>query len=189
VTVRRIRAVANSQVHPIRPLHAPSESPTEDLSFDALFRSYAGYVAAISLRILGHGDDVEDVVQDVFVDAMRGIHTLVDPTGVKRWLATITVHVASRRLRRRRFLRAFGVDRSPVEVVAPGASPDERALLAEIFQVLDTLRTNDRVAWSLRYLEGERLEEVAVICRCSLATAKRRIAVAQTAIEEAVGHV
>ena len=42
----------------------------------------------------------------------------------------------------------------------------------------------NRVAWTLNYVEGETLEEVARLCGCSLATAKRRIAAAQRFIEE-----
>jgi RNA polymerase sigma-70 factor, ECF subfamily len=40
------------------------------------------------------------------------------------------------------------------------------------------------VAWSLRHIEGERLDEVAALCECSLATAKRRIAAASVRLEE-----
>jgi RNA polymerase sigma-70 factor (ECF subfamily) len=38
------------------------------------------------------------------------------------------------------------------------------------------------VAWLLRHVEGERLQDVALACGCSLATAKRRIASAQAAL-------
>jgi RNA polymerase sigma-70 factor (ECF subfamily) len=40
------------------------------------------------------------------------------------------------------------------------------------------------VAWTLRHVEGESLEEVAVLCDCSLATAKRRIASAHEKIKQ-----
>jgi RNA polymerase sigma-70 factor (ECF subfamily) len=40
-----------------------------------------------------------------------------------------------------------------------------------------------RVAWTLRYVEGEKLERVAEHCGCSLATAKRRIAAAHAKIQ------
>jgi RNA polymerase sigma-70 factor (ECF subfamily) len=52
--------------------------------------------------------------------------------------------------------------------------------------VLDELPAAERLAWTLRHVEGERLEQVARQCGCSLATAKRRIAAAQDAIEQAV---
>ena len=39
--------------------------------------------------------------------------------------------------------------------------------------------SDQRIAWSLRYVEGYALGEVASACGCSLATAKRKIAAAQ----------
>jgi RNA polymerase sigma-70 factor (ECF subfamily) len=38
---------------------------------------------------------------------------------------------------------------------------------------------DDRLAWSLRHIEGHALAGVAEACGCSLATAKRRIDAAQ----------
>ena len=42
-----------------------------------------------------------------------------------------------------------------------------------------SLPADERIAWTLRYVERHRLETVAVMMDCSLATAKRRIARAQ----------
>jgi len=47
----------------------------------------------------------------------------------------------------------------------------------------------DRVAFVLHHIEGETLEAVAQICRCSLATTKRRVARAQRAIDQLAGDV
>jgi RNA polymerase sigma-70 factor (ECF subfamily) len=81
----------------------------------------------------------------------------------------------------------FGLD-DPVtygSVIDPSASPEQKALLGRVYRVLDGMPTNERVAWALRYVEGEPLESVAVLSGCSLATAKRRIAAAARTIEEA----
>jgi RNA polymerase sigma-70 factor (ECF subfamily) len=44
---------------------------------------------------------------------------------------------------------------------------------------LQTLPASDRIAWTLRFIERQRLETVAELMSCSLATAKRRILRAQ----------
>jgi RNA polymerase sigma-70 factor (ECF subfamily) len=54
--------------------------------------------------------------------------------------------------------------------------------------VLARVPVDCRAAWVLRHVEGEQLDAVALACRCSLATVKRRIAVAQSRIDEALGH-
>ena len=49
-------------------------------------------------------------------------------------------------------------------------------MLEALYAALAALPVDERLAWTLRHVEGSTLEEVAVGCGCSLATAKRRIA-------------
>jgi RNA polymerase sigma-70 factor (ECF subfamily) len=71
--------------------------------------------------------------------------------------------------------------------IASGASAEQRALLSRVYAILESLPVDVRIAWTLRHVEGEKLESVARLCGCSLATAKRRIASAQQAMDEAFG--
>jgi RNA polymerase sigma-70 factor (ECF subfamily) len=157
------------------------------LEFDAVFRRYAPYVAAVAHRLLGRDSEVDDTVQEVFLVAVRGLSRVRDPASVKGWLARIAVRAARRRLRLRRLRGLFGVhDPLAYDSVADRqASPEERALLGRVYRVLDAVPTDQRIAWTLRHIEGERLEAVAELCGCSLATAKRRIAAASRILEEA----
>jgi RNA polymerase sigma-70 factor, ECF subfamily len=158
-----------------------------ELSPDALFRQYAPYVAKIAHQLLGRDDEVDDVIQDVFLAAVRGVHQVREPERIRGWLAAVTVRKARRRLRARRVLHFFGAD-PPHEyhtVVDASASPEQRALMARVYKILDRLPADDRIAWALRYVEGQKLEQVAELVDCSLATAKRRIARAQALLEEA----
>ena len=157
-------------------------------TLDEAFRAYAPYVAAIAFRLLGRDHEVDDVVQDVFLAAHRGLATLRDPEAVKGWLATVTVRVARRRLWLRKFRSFLRLDDAPAyaDVASSGASPEQKALLARVYVLLDALPVEQRVAWVLRHVEGEELSGVASACACSLATAKRRIAAASDAIERAM---
>jgi RNA polymerase sigma-70 factor (ECF subfamily) len=160
-------------------------SPPETL--EQAFRTHVRYVAAIALRILGRDDEVDDVVQDVFLAAFKGLRSLREPAAIKYWLATVTVRVATRRLRRRKLRGWLGLDERQYDgVAADSASPEQRALLSAVYAIIDKLPVNERIAWTLRHVEGMALEEVAQVCRCSLATAKRRIAAAHDQIDRAV---
>lgn len=169
--------------------HEPGlrESHVTQASLDPeqVFRRYAAYVAATAHRLLGRDEEVDDTVQEVFVVAVRSLHKVRDPEAVKGWLACIAVRVVRRRLRWRWAKRMVGIDAGGrQDIVDRSASPEHRALLAQVFQILESLPSSDRIAWSLRYLQGERLEDVAQQCGCSLATAKRRIAAASRVMEE-----
>src|SRR5258708_2484860 len=87
------------------PLTMAMDHPALDL--EAAFRRYSRYVAAVALRLLGRDDEVDDVVQEVFLAALRGMRRLREPEAVRGWLATVTVRIAGRRLRRRRLRTLF----------------------------------------------------------------------------------
>jgi RNA polymerase sigma-70 factor (ECF subfamily) len=170
---------------------APQEEavPTHDL--DALYRAYAPYVAAIAVRILGRDHEVDDLVQDAFVNALRGLAGLREPAAVKGWLARITVRLATRRLRARGLRRFLHIDRDVYDselACAPAATAEERALIAEVYRLLDRLPAADRVAWVLRHVQGEPLHRIPELCACSLSTAQRRLTRAQSAIDKELGH-
>jgi len=165
-------------------------SSGEQTSFlDDVYRRYCRYVAAVVLRLDGRQIEVDDIVQDVFVEAARGVARLRDPDAIKGWLATITVRIVRARLRTRRLRRFLGLDAHPdyAGLVDPSASPLDKLLLRAVYRVLDELPVDDRLAFTLHHIEGEKLEAVARLCGCSCATAKRRIARAQRALEERLG--
>jgi RNA polymerase sigma-70 factor (ECF subfamily) len=163
----------------------PDEPGAEPLSLDEAFRACSGDIATLALRLLGRRDQVEDVVHDTFLAARRGLETLRQRSEARTWLATVALRVVRRRLRLRKVRGLIGAD--DAQLTEPSASAHDRALLAALYQALDTLEVEERLAWSLRQLHGERLEEVAALCGCSLMTAKQRIASAQISLQEALG--
>jgi RNA polymerase sigma-70 factor (ECF subfamily) len=185
---------------PIEPFRTEAATPAEadsapshaQLDTAVAYRRYAPYVAKIGMRILGRRDEIDDFVQDVFLSVHRNLASLREPGAIKSWLAKLAVHEATRRLRRQRLRRWFGLDAMPdyVDIADAVASPEQRTLLTHVFRLLDALPPEDRVAWALRYIEGETMVRVAALCDCSLSTAKRRVANAELALERSgVGHV
>jgi RNA polymerase sigma-70 factor (ECF subfamily) len=153
--------------------------------FELLFEKYSGYVAGLAARLLGSSDsELDDVVQDVFWLASRRIEKIPDLIQARGWLATVTTRVVKRKLLRRRFRSTFLASARNVDVPTRGATAEERAILARLYEVLERLPIDQRIAWSLRYLEGEPLDAIAVACGCSLSTAKRRVGAARDVIEE-----
>jgi RNA polymerase sigma-70 factor (ECF subfamily) len=185
---------ASSKPTPGAPL--PSDAPGAESvaadNVDAFIRSYSQYVARLAYRLLGRDEEVDDVVQDVFVAFLRFRHDIREPNAVRSWLATTTVRTVHKRLRTRmrrvRALLRLEGDHAGSEAAAQGASPEDQTALARIHEALDEVPAKVRIAWILRYLEQETNEDVARLCRCSLATAKRRIAQANLAVQKAIGQ-
>jgi RNA polymerase sigma-70 factor (ECF subfamily) len=64
-------------------------------------------------------------------------------------------------------------------VAAPVEDHEARNLLEKVYGLLDKLPADERIAFTLRYIDERPLLEVAEVCDCSLATIKRRIARAE----------
>jgi RNA polymerase sigma-70 factor (ECF subfamily) len=154
---------------------------------DAIFRRHLDTVAGLALRLLRHRADMEDVVQDTFIIALEKLEELRDGGALRPWLMQIAVSLVRRRLRRRRILRFVGLNPgeadAPLDALASEALDAEAcAELAGLDRALAELPAEARIAWMLRYVEGEAMEDVAFACGCSLSTVKRRIAAADARV-------
>jgi RNA polymerase sigma-70 factor, ECF subfamily len=149
------------------------------------FRRHRGLLAATAARVLGRGDDVDDVLQDAFVEALRGVHNLREPAALRAWLTRITIRAAQRRRARGGFVR---IDEAPAaaEIADPRASALDLALLRAVGQVVAGIPDERRRPWDLRTLEGEPLGNIAARCGCSRTTVKRRIAEVQGILDAAL---
>jgi RNA polymerase sigma-70 factor (ECF subfamily) len=152
-------------------------------AFEQLYRRHAGFAFGLVVRLQGSKLDVEDVVHDAFLRVRAELGGLRDPGAFKSWLGSIVVSQVRMRLRKGRLLRTLGLATpEPVDLdslASEVAGPEVRAQLAQLYALLRVLPADERIAWTLRHVERHRLEEVAELTQCSLATAKRRLLRAQ----------
>jgi len=158
---------------------------------EALYRRHVGYVAGMVTRLLGGAPEAEDVVQDTFAIGLERLDTVRNPGAVRAWFAQIAVSQVRRRLRRTKLLTRIGLhpslDHTQLESLAiEEADAETRAELAKLGAALGKLPTDDRLAWMLRFVEGEPFKEIARLCDCSLATVKRRVAAASSELRKHV---
>jgi RNA polymerase sigma-70 factor (ECF subfamily) len=175
-----------------RPSHipAPRQSPPAPLRIEDLFRDHAAHVASLGLMVLGQRDEVDDLVQDVFLRAWRALRKLRQPELARPWLMTIAIRLARRRLQRRRLLRGRlpPPDLDYEQIAAPGISAEDRVLVQQLFRALEALPVDLKVAWVLRHWNGETVESIAALCRWSRSTTKRRINAAHERVLRRVGR-
>jgi RNA polymerase sigma-70 factor, ECF subfamily len=154
-----------------------------------IYRHHARSVANLAARLTGSRADAEDIVQETFVIALERLNELRDPAALRPWLMRIAVSRAQRKMRRRQMLRWLGLDRTEADFsldsLASGeCSADTRVELMRIAEVLARCEVAARTAWMLHRVEGETLEATAVALDCSLATVKRKIAMAEEMIHK-----
>lgn len=143
-------------------------------------------VNGLAWRLMPGDPDIEDLAQDVFIQAFDGLHRLTEPAAFGTWLGSITIRTAHKRLRRKRLKRRLGLARSePIDVdsiISSEAPPDVASELRAMYLMLDTLPVEVRIALVLRRVEGLQLTEIAEQMGLSLATVKRRLEAAEAAL-------
>jgi len=156
---------------------------------EALFRRHVRFVNGLAFRLLPRDAELDDLVQDSFIEAFSGLTRLADPGAFKGWLGAIVVRTAHKRIRRRRLLERLGLRRrEPIDleaVVGSSSSAEHALALRRVYAVLESMDPEERIALVLRRVEGLELTEVADRMGLSLATVKRRLTKAEAVLATA----
>jgi RNA polymerase sigma-70 factor, ECF subfamily len=137
---------------------------------DTLDRVYERHVSDVSRwmrRLIGPRQDVEDLIHEVFLVALRRRGSFRGDASVKTWLFRITHQVARSRRGRERwrrwlFLRhASGLADARPAPVTPLEEIEQREQIARLYQALDRLPDDQRTALILFEIEGLPGDEVA----------------------------
>ena len=138
-------------------------------AFVDLIRAYHAYIYAIVIEMVNNPQDAEEIVQDTFVNAYRGLAEYEERSKFKTWLAEIA------RNRARSWLRKQRVDTVPIDELSlfdeVGNStvkmqdlPDEQLILSEqrelIRRALGTLSPKEREIAHSYYLDGADYHEL-----------------------------
>lgn len=137
----------------------------EHLDAEALYRAHADFVARFLLRLGAHGQDVPDLLQEVFLVAHRRGGFVLDRAKPTTWLAEISFRVFSdRRKKSRRKLEdsdSETVIMAPSQASSPSERTEKREALARVQSALDTLTPEKRAVFVLYELEGESCDSIA----------------------------
>jgi len=155
------------------------------LAFEQLVFRHDKNVLSIAARYVTSADDAKDIYQEVFLRVYRGLKRFRFRSEFSTWVHRITVNVClTHRSRSRRTLPTlFLNDRndedadSHGEIRDPAWGPDHQAVSADISsrieKALESLSPKQKLVFTLRHMEGYRLQEIALMMNCVEGTVKR----------------
>ena len=128
-------------------------------------------------RILGSNRELEDLLQDAFIEIFRALPSFRGDSTLSRWCQTIAVRVAYLAISRR---RPPAVDLALVEEVLPSDADVRRHLIVReaarrLYAALDRIEAKQRIAFALAAIDGKSLAEVAELTESSLFAVKTRV--------------
>lgn len=152
-------------------------------SMGELFDRHAGRMKSLALRILRLGDEAEDVVQEVFVQAWQQAHRFDAQRGnVLAWLSIMTRSRSLDRWRRRATRRESAVSEAH-ELEAPRPA-DNMAEGWAARTALGDLPEEQRQLLELAYWEGLSQSEIATRLGLPLGTVKTRMRIGLKTLRE-----
>jgi RNA polymerase sigma-70 factor (ECF subfamily) len=151
-------------------------------AFRELVERHSHRVFQLAFRLTGNEEDAEDVVQDTFLRAYRGLSRFEERAQFLTWLHRIASNCAMD-LARRRPLRADRVEPLDEGRPLPGGeasdsipNPERQALASEtgrrVAAALTRLSPMERTAFVLRHFEGRPISEIAQTLQIRAGAAK-----------------
>ncbi len=148
---------------------------------DQFYRRFRRQVAANLYRVLGQRTDLDDLVQDVFIIAFRGLARFRGEARLSTWLYRICVNVALGRIRQKTRRPPAMLMANPVvdEVDSSPPSP-EQALRQQqdrerVYRALEAMPAKKRLVLYLHEIEGLDLKEIAYIVDAHPVTVRTRL--------------
>lgn len=160
-------------------------------AFGELIRRYQKQVFRIVLRMVKSPDDADDITQDTFVRAHRGLGTFKDEFDFHPWLFRIAYNQAINFINKRKRQAAADIDEVPERDMKTGPEPESpvqsasrHELLGRLAAALERLPEEQRTVFLLRVQEGLSYEEIAETMDTPKGTVMSRLARARMALRK-----
>ncbi len=158
------------------------------LAFRTLYERSRTDVARLVYRMIGARSDLEDVIQEVFIQAYKSLKDFRGQSKFSTWLHRVTVNVVLMHRRSARSRPVFA-DEPPGDPslrsddLAPDEDAERRERVRAFGRLLDRLADKKRVVFVLHELEGLPPSEIAVIVGAPVLTVRTRLFYARRELE------
>jgi RNA polymerase sigma-70 factor (ECF subfamily) len=172
-------------------------------AFGNLVDKYMPRTYGLALRMLADPSDAEDITQEAFLKAYKGLKGFRGESTFFTWLCRIVIHLCQDLKRKKRFRSRFihifpGNNHEEPSRSIESSVPDlrwssnpavvaEQAELAHLVQkILSTLPVRQKTVFVLKHFQGLKIKEIAEILGISEGTAKSHLARAVVALRSGI---
>lgn len=157
-------------------------------AFRVLFARHRVDVQRLVFRMVGARPDLDDIVQEVFIQVYRSLRDFRGQSKFSTWLHRVTVNVVLMHRRAARSRPTYA-EEAPDDLAhdAKQVLPDEAAARRERMRafgrLLDRLADKKRIVFVLHELEGKAPAEIAEIVGAPVLTVRTRLFYARRELE------
>ena len=151
----------------------------DEAAFKHIVDTYQNMVYNTCLGIVKSEEDAEDLAQEVFVQVYQSIGSFKGESKFSTWLYRIATTKSLDHERKKKRKRRFGfvksifgedaqVEVNPPDFNHPGVVLDKKESAAILFQAVDKLPENQRIAFILSKIEGLSYQEISEIMQTTV---------------------
>jgi RNA polymerase sigma-70 factor (ECF subfamily) len=160
----------------------------ETSAFRELYEHHRADVARLVYRMLGPRSDMEDVIQEVFVQVYKSLRDFRGQSKFSTWLHRVTVNVVLMYRRAAKSRPVFADEPAADSAVrsadiAPDEDAERRERVRAFGRLLDRLADKKRIVFVLHELEGIAPGEIAKIVGAPVLTVRTRLFYARRELE------
>ena len=162
-------------------------------AFSVLVRKYEQTVGGVVIGMLGHGEDAEDVGQNVFIRFYKALGDYRGEAALGTYLTRIAINLSLNELKRRQRRNLFfykpATGSPEIEIKDARDRQDEYDTKEAVHYALQQLEPKFRSVVVLRMLQGYSTKETAGILKLPLGTVLSRLARAQDKLKGLLKHI
>ncbi len=161
-----------------------AKAARDSAAFDALVRRHQAPLRAFLIRLTGNSAGADDIAQETFLKAYRGLGAFRGGASFRSWLFAIAIREAAMERR-----RASAMARAETNAADLGASPDEpsSSMSLDLQAALSSLSREERAAALLCDAAGFSHAEAATAMAAPLGSVKTYVLRAREKLRAALG--
>jgi RNA polymerase sigma-70 factor (ECF subfamily) len=163
---------------PLRPL-ALAARDGESAAFSRLYESTREQAWRVLYRVVGQSPDLEDLVQESYIQLMRALKTYRGDSRVSTFLHRVCVNVGLMHLRGKRRKKEELTDAAPEHATDEAHDPERAAQVKQahalVQRALATLSEEKAAVFTYHDLLGLKPEEISVLVDCPVNTVRSRL--------------
>ncbi len=177
----------------------PQLKEGNEIAFKELVDTFQEKVLNTCLGFVPNKHDAEDIVQDVFIEVFRSIGKFRGDAKLSTWIYRITTtkcleHIRSKKRQKRKsfFQSLIGMHENADRIKVydfnhPGVLLENQERAKILYEAIEKLPENQRVAFTLHKLEGLSYQEITTIMETSLSSVESLMFRAKKNLKKSLG--
>ena len=156
-------------------------------AYRRLVERHTRSIYGVAYRMTGNEQDAEEILQETFLRAYKSLRSFELRSSFSTWLYRIAVNRCLDFLKAKKMTDAYQISEEPggeenekeIQVATSNPGPDRLLLSAEARQkighAISLLTPAERVAFTMRHMEGKSIEEISKTLNVRTSAAKNSI--------------